>query len=51
MAWYNARFWGAPLNQYEKEQGVFPEEGPRVSKMPLALEQPQGCTSANLGLL
>ena len=49
--WYNAEIPELPLNLKEKEQVVFLEEGPGVSKMSLALEQPQGCTGASLGLL
>ena len=51
VAWYNARISGLPLNRWEKEQVVFSEEGPRVPKISLALEQPQGCTGASVGLL
>ena len=51
IAWYNPRIPGLPLNRYEKEQVVFSEDAPRVPKMSLALEQPQTCTGATLGLL
>ena len=50
-AWYNTRIAGFPQNRWEKEQVVFSEEGPRVPKMHLALEQPHTCTGATLGLL
>ena len=44
------RIPGFPLDRPEKRQAVFSDEGPRVSKMSLALEQPQGCSSANFGV-
>ena len=50
IAWYNPRIPGFPLNRYE-EQVVFLGDGAGVPKMSLALEQPQGCTGASLGLL
>ena len=40
----NPRIPGLPLNLKGKEQVVFLGDGPGVSKMSLALEQPQTCT-------
>ena len=41
IAWYNPRIPGLPLNRQEKEQVVFSEDGPGVSKMSLAPVQPR----------
>ena len=51
IAWYKPRIPGFPLNRQGKEQVVFLGDGPGVPKMSLALEQPQTCTGATLGLL
>ena len=50
IAWYNPRIPRLPLNRWEKEQVVFLGDGPGVPEMSLALEQPQTCTGATLGL-
>ena len=51
IAWYNPGIPGLPLNRHEKEQVVFLEDCPGVPKMSFALEQPQPCIGATLGLL